>query len=292
MEFRYMKYFAAVAEAKHFTRAAEQLGIAQPPLSQQIKKLEEELGVNLFKRLSRGVELTPAGELFYQDATSILQQVERAKDRVRQRARGEHLELRLGFAASTASSSVVLEKVRQLHETIPDLQLIAVEHPMPELARMIREKQLDIAFMRLPCYASEALRRKILFDDPFVAVIPAVHTLAEVEKIQLIQLNHENVLMFPREVGPALYDNIEAAFSAAGVNIARSYAAPQLRTAITMAQAGFGIAIVPLSLTEHLDHSVVVKTIQDMPFVSQVAIVSDAGHHHPLLNRCIACMWE
>ncbi|MEG7553677.1 LysR family transcriptional regulator, partial [Vibrio cholerae] len=234
----------------------------------------------------------PAGELFYQDATSILQQVERAKDRVRQRARGEHLELRLGFAASTASSSVVLEKVRQLHETIPDLQLIAVEHPMPELARMIQEKQLDIAFMRLPCYASEALRRKILFDDPFVAVIPAVHTLAEVEKIQLIQLNHENVLMFPREVGPALYDNIEAAFSAAGVNIARSYAAPQLRTAITMAQAGFGIAIVPLSLTEHLDHSVVVKTIQDMPFVSQVAIVSDAGHHHPLLNRCIACMGE
>ncbi len=105
-----MKYFAAVAEAKHFTRAAEQLGIAQPPLSQQIKKLEEELGVNLFKRLSRGVELTPAGELFYQDTTSILQQVERAKDRVRQRARGEHLELRLGFAASTASSSVVLEK--------------------------------------------------------------------------------------------------------------------------------------------------------------------------------------
>lgn len=287
-----MKYFAAVAEAKHFTRAAEQLGIAQPPLSQQIKKLEEELGVNLFKRLSRGVELTPAGELFYQDATSILQQVERAKDRVRQRARGEHLELRLGFAASTASSSVVLEKVRQLHETIPDLQLIAVEHPMPELARMIQEKQLDIAFMRLPCYASEALRRKILFNDPFVAVIPAVHTLAEVEKIQLIQLNHENVLMFPREVGPALYDNIEAAFSAAGVNIARSYAAPQLRTAITMAQAGFGIAIVPLSLTDHLDHSVVVKTIQDMPFVSQVAIVSDAGHHHPLLNRCIACMGE
>lgn len=96
---------------------------------------------------------------------------------------------------------MVLEKVRQLHETIPDLQLIAVEHPMPELARMIQEKQLDIAFMRLPCYASEALRRKILFDDPFVAVIPAVHTLAEVEKIQLIQLNHENVLMFPREVG-------------------------------------------------------------------------------------------
>ncbi|HFE1398199.1 TPA: LysR substrate-binding domain-containing protein, partial [Vibrio cholerae] len=73
---------------------------------------------------------------------------------------------------------------------------------------------------------------------------------------------------------------------------ARSYAAPQLRTAITMAQAGFGIAIVPLSLTDHLDHSVVVKTIQDMPFVSQVAIVSDAGHHHPLLNRCIACMGE
>ncbi|MDG2932655.1 LysR family transcriptional regulator, partial [Vibrio parahaemolyticus] len=79
MEFRYLKYFVSVAETRHFTRAAEQLGIAQPPLSQQIKKLEHELGVDLFKRLSRGVELTRAGQVFYTDAVNILADVERAK---------------------------------------------------------------------------------------------------------------------------------------------------------------------------------------------------------------------
>ncbi|MCG9684746.1 LysR family transcriptional regulator [Vibrio sp. Isolate23] len=290
MEFRYMKYFVAVAKAKHFTRAAEQLGIAQPPLSQQIKKLEEELGVTLFKRLSRGVELTAAGEEFYHDAQHILQEVECCQRKLEQIARGEKQELRIGLASSTASSSEVLENIRRLHEQYPTLNLVAVEHSMPELVTLLKQRCLEFAFMRLPCYACESLNRQVLFDDPLVAVTPVSYRLVAHSTLDLTQLNNENVLMFPRDAGPALYDRIEAALHNAGVHIARPYAAPQLRTAITMAQAGFGIAIVPLSLTEHLDQSVVIQQINDMPFVSQVALVWDSHHHHPLINTSIRCM--
>ncbi|MEH0093271.1 LysR family transcriptional regulator [Vibrio metschnikovii] len=290
MEFRYMKYFVAVAKAKHFTRAAEQLGIAQPPLSQQIKKLEDELGVTLFKRLPRGVELTTAGEVFYHDAQHILEEVERCQRKLEQIARGEKQELRIGFASSTASSRSVLENIRQLHEQYPTLHLIAVEHSMPELVTLLKQQRLELAFLRLPCYASESLNQQILFDDPFVAVMPINHRLAAHSTLYLAQLHNENVLMFPRDTGPALYDRIEAALHHAGVHIAQPYAAPQLRTAITMAQAGFGIAIVPLSLTEHLDQSVVIRHLNDMPFVSQVALVWNSRHHHPLINTSIQCM--
>ncbi|MDA0120483.1 LysR family transcriptional regulator [Vibrio sp. T11.5] len=290
MEFRYMKYFVAVAKAKHFTRAAEQLGIAQPPLSQQIKKLEEELGVALFRRLSRGVELTAAGEEFYHDAQHILQEVECCQRKLEQIARGEKQELRIGFASSTASSSEVLDNIRWLHEQHPTLNLVAVEHSMPELVTWLKQRRLEFAFMRLPCYACESLNHKILFDDPFVAVTPTNYRLAAHARLDLAQLHNENVLMFPRDTGPALYDRLEAALHDAGVHIARPYAAPQLRTAITMAQAGFGIAIVPLSLTEHLDQSVVIQQINDMPFVSQVALVWDSRHHHPLIHTSIRCL--
>ena len=174
MEFRYLKYFVAVAETRHFTRAAEQLGIAQPPLSQQIKKLEHELGVDLFKRLSRGVELTHAGQVFYTDAVNILADVERAKAKARQIASGENTQVKIGFATSTSTCIKVLERIGRIQESGVHLQ--AAELSMPELAAQLKSKQLDLAIMRLPCYASEPFERKVLFNDPFVAAPPAGFT--------------------------------------------------------------------------------------------------------------------
>jgi Transcriptional regulator len=121
MELRYLRYFVTVAECQHFTRAAEKLGIAQPPLSQQIKKLEQEVGVPLFERLSRGVALTPAGQVLYDDAVKILAQLDHAVQRVKQVARGERNQLRLGFASSTVVSQAVLELVRRLQQSHPDI---------------------------------------------------------------------------------------------------------------------------------------------------------------------------
>ncbi|MDW6003476.1 LysR family transcriptional regulator [Vibrio mangrovi] len=286
MEFRYLKYFVAVAQTRHFTRAAEQLGIAQPPLSQQIKKLEYELGVDLFKRLSRGVELTLAGEVFYADAVNILADVERAKAKIRQIARGEHTEVRIGFATSTSTCIQVLEKMGRLqHENI---NLKTAELPMSELAAQLTSKQLDIAIMRLPCYASESFERRLLLDDPFVAVIPADHALAQFDCIRMKQLREQKILLFPRETGPALFDGMHTLFADAGIRLEPHLAAPQLRTTIAMAQAGLGIAIVPYSLAEHLDNSVVVAKIEDIKLTSRIVVAWEASNLNKQVLKVVA----
>ncbi|KUI99864.1 LysR family transcriptional regulator [Vibrio sp. MEBiC08052] len=276
MEFRYLKYFVAVARTRHFTRAAEQLGIAQPPLSQQIKKLEHELGVDLFKRLSRGVELTQAGEVFYADAVNILADAERAKAKVRQIARGENTEIKVGFATSTSTSTRVLAKMSRLQSE--GINLKTAELPMSDLAVQLRTKQLDIAIMRLPCYASESFERRLLFDDPFVAVIPNSHALAQFKRIRMKQLREQKILLFPRETGPALFDCMNTLFADAGIQLEPHFAAPQLRTTIAMAQAGLGIAIVPYSLAEHLDNSAVVASIEDIKLTSRIVVAWEASN--------------
>ncbi|NAX22455.1 LysR family transcriptional regulator [Vibrio sp. V39_P1S14PM300] len=286
MEFRYLKYFVAVAQTRHFTRAAEQLGIAQPPLSQQIKKLEHELGVDLFKRLSRGVELTRAGEVFYTDAVNILADAERAKAKVRQIARGENTEVKVGFATSTSTCIPVLERMGRIQGDGINLQ--AAELPMPELASQLKNKQLDLAIMRLPCYASEPFERKRLFDDPFVAVIPAGHPLAQFKRIQMTQLREQKILLFPRETGPALFDGMNTLLADAGIRLERQFAAPQLRTTIAMAQAGLGIAIVPRSLAEHLDNSAAVAEIEDMLMTSRIVVAWEGSNLNKQALKVVA----
>lgn len=289
MEFRYLKYFVAVAETRHFTRAAEQLGIAQPPLSQQIKKLEHELGLDLFKRLSRGVELTHAGQVFYTDAVNILADVERAKAKARQIARGENTQVKIGFATSTSTCIKVLERVGGRIQENGGVHLQTAELSMPELATQLKSKQLDLAIMRLPCYASEPFERKVLFNDPFVAVIPAGgNELAKYPCIQMKQLRGHKILLFPRETGPALFDGMSTLFADAGVRLEPQFAAPQLRTTIAMAQAGLGIAIVPRSLAEHLDDSATVAEIDDIPpLTSRVVVAWEASNLNKLALKVV-----
>ncbi|WP_342608360.1 LysR family transcriptional regulator [Vibrio tritonius] len=288
MELRYLKYFVMVAQTQHFTRAAEQLGIAQPPLSQQIKKLEQEIGVPLFDRSSRKVELTKVGETLYVDALNILKSVEQAKARAQQMARGENIEVRIGFATSTAICKEVLAIMRHLRETFPKVNFIGVELPMHKLVEQLKEKQLDLAFKRLPCYACEQLERIMLFEEPFIAVIPSNTPLASQPTLTFSQLRSERILQFPRETGPALYDEMTSIFSDKGIVCDPLYSAPQLRSAVAMAQAGFGIAIVPRSLAEHLDNSTTVASIQDMPLISQVVVAWEPNNLNHQVRQIIA----
>ncbi|MBF9001013.1 LysR family transcriptional regulator [Vibrio nitrifigilis] len=287
MELRYLKYFVTVAQTHHFTRAAEQLGIAQPPLSQQIKKLEQEIGAPLFDRSSRKVELTKVGETFYVDALNILNNVEQAKAKAKQMARGENTEVRIGFATSTAICNQVLSVMRQLREYFPEVNFVGVELPMHKLVEQLKEKQLDIAFKRLPCYACEQLEKRVLFEEPFIAVIPSTNPLAQRKHISLDELSTERLLLFPRETGPALYDEMTSLFTHRGIAINSQYAAPQLRSAVAMSQAGFGIAIVPRSLAEHLDDSARCTEIDDMPLVSQVVMAWEPSNFNHQVRKII-----
>ena len=149
MELRYLRYFVAVARERHFTRAAKALGISQPPLSQQIKRLEEEVGTPLFRRLTRGVELTEAGEAFYEDACKILALSDAALEKARGIARGLNGSLSIGITSSDAFHPKIFALIRQFQVQNMAVQVHQVEANMSSLTTMLAEGELDIAFVRL-----------------------------------------------------------------------------------------------------------------------------------------------
>lgn len=160
MELRYLRYFVAVARERHFTRAAKALGISQPPLSQQIKRLEEEVGTPLFRRLTRGVELTEAGEAFYEDACKILALSDAALEKARGIARGLNGSLSIGITSSDAFHPKIFALIRQFQVQNMAVQVHQVEANMSSLTTMLAEGELDIAFVRLPCESSKVFELK------------------------------------------------------------------------------------------------------------------------------------
>ena len=166
MELRHLRYFVAVAEELHFTRAAERLGIQQPPLSLQIRQLEQEIGTPLFYRLTRGVELTEAGALLLEDAHRILDQVERTKARVQSRARGETGRIQVGFAGATYVQPLVLDIIRSYRESYPDVALLPEQSNTPNLIDGLRNGTIDVAFVRPPISDSEGIAVQSLVDEP------------------------------------------------------------------------------------------------------------------------------
>ncbi|VFS37839.1 LysR family transcriptional regulator [Enterobacter cancerogenus] len=185
MELRYLRYFVAVARERHFTKAANALGISQPPLSQQIKRLEEEVGTPLFRRLTRGVELTEAGEAFYEDACKILAMSDAALEKARGIARGLNGSLSIGITSSDAFHPKIFTLIRQYQVQNPAVTVHQVEANMASLMAMLAEGELDIAFVRLPCDSSKAFDLKILDREPMVVALHRAHPLADRDALAL-----------------------------------------------------------------------------------------------------------
>ncbi|GKW25334.1 LysR family transcriptional regulator [Pectobacterium polonicum] len=248
MELRYLRYFVAVAQAKHFTRAAENLGMSQPPLSQQIKKFEQEIGTPLFKRLTRGVEMTEAGQALYEDAYRILQLTDSAIARTRSIARGETGSLKVGFSPSAMFHPTVLSLLHRYCQQHPHVQPLPKEENPATLIASLQERHIDIAFLRLPCDLSDEINGEILAEEPMKLVLPAGHTLSHKAQVSLSELRQEPLIIFPREVCPGLHDMIIRTCYLSGYGPKPSPFAPQLTATIGMVAAGFGITLVPESL--------------------------------------------
>jgi DNA-binding transcriptional LysR family regulator len=254
MELRHLRYFVAVAEERHFTRAAERLGIAQPPLSQQIKQLEEELGGQLLRRLSRGVELTKAGEAFLEEAKAILAATEHARTTVERVARGLQGNLRVGFTGSASFNIFVPYALRLFKEKYPDVSLTLTESTTPRLNDAVAQGQLDVAFVRPPFQEDGTLGVAPLFEEDMLIALPIAHPLARNFRLPLEALAEETFILYPRSIGPGLYDRIIAACQAAGFSPKTGQEAPQLSSTVNLVAAGLGIAIVPASMTHvHAD---------------------------------------
>lgn len=253
IELRHLRYAVAVAEERHITRAAERLGLQQPPLSQQIRSLEDQLGVALFRRLPRGVEPTAAGEVFVERARLVLRDFELAVELARQTGRGETGQLAIGFTGSAAFHPLVSGVIRELRDAAPELRLTLHEANSDAQLDALRVGQLDAAFVRAPPAIDDALlTARHLLDDEMLVVLPERHPLlgdyAETELLALSALSAATFVLYHRPGAPGLYDGIIAACRRAGFSPKIGQEASQMVSTLSLVSAGLGISIVPSSM--------------------------------------------
>jgi len=248
MELRHLRYFVATAEAQHFTRAAERLGMAQPPLSQQIRQLEQEVGTPLFDRTGRGVALNDAGRAFLACTQDILQRAEAAVLTAQRAARGEVGELTLGFTESASFSGVVTELIRQYRQQYPDVEMTLSQGDSETLVAQLRSGAIDAAFVRPPFALDGGLAFTQLAQEPLMVALPLGHALARRKRLAPADLARERFILYSRKSGYGLSADIMAACRQHGLNPLIGQRAPQLSSAVNLVAAGMGVAIVPASL--------------------------------------------
>lgn len=256
MELRHLRYFIAVAEERHITRAAERLGMQQPPLSQQIKAIERELDVQLFRRKARGVELTDAGSSFLNDARATLAHLDRAVESTRRTARGEQGRICVGVTSTSSFHPLVARSVRAFSEACPKVSLTLEESLSNELLEGLRNERMDVAFIRTSPADIEGIAIQPLFNEPMVVALPGNHPLARGAKATAIDVNRlagETFILYGPP-GTGMYDTIIAACHAAGFNPsvgnlgASTQQGPRIGSTLSLVAAGLGITFVPSSL--------------------------------------------
>ena len=250
LELRALRYFVAVAEARHITRAARQLGMAQPPLSQQIKALEQHLGTALFRRLPRGVELTPAGEALLDDARALIQQAEQAEVRVRRIARGELGRLRLGMINSAPFHPLIPGVIREFRRRYPTVALSLDEGTTPLLAAAVLARRMDAAFIRPLLAPEEGLVETPLMSEDLVIALPSGHPLSRRRRLPLMALSLEPFVLFPRAVGAGLHEEILRACHRVGFLPRVVQETSQVTSIVNLVAAGMGVSIVPASMQQ------------------------------------------
>lgn len=250
MELRHLRYFVAVAAEGNVTRAAESLGIGQPPLSQQIKSLERELGVQLFRRTAHGVNLTDAGNAFLIEAKLVLADAERAIYAARRADRGETGRLRLGFTGSAAFNPVVPTTIHRFQRAYPEVELTLEEANTPVLLHGLLDGQLDAVFLRPGGEQPEGIGLHRFPDEPMKIVLPSSHPLAAEKRLPLTALKNENFVLVPGPAGIALYDEIVRACGKVGFSPKLTQSAPQIASVVSLVAAGLGVSIVPAAITQ------------------------------------------
>jgi DNA-binding transcriptional LysR family regulator len=250
MELRHLRYFRTVYEERHMTRAADRLGIQQPPLSQQIRALEQELGVELFRRTPKGMDPTVPAHALYDRTRSLFLQVEEAVEAVRSIARGEQGRLAIGVSCSAAFSPTIPRLIRSFRSILPGVTVSLAEDSAEELIQGLRLGNEDVVFT---CSVPENLTGisvVTLLEEPMFAALPSNHKLREKADagIDLSALEDERFILYRRPGGPGLYDAIVAACQRAGFSPRISDEALRLPSTLNFVAAGLGVSIVPDSL--------------------------------------------
>jgi len=217
MELRHLRYFIAVAEEEHITRAADRLGMQQPPLSQQIKAIERELNVQLFFRRARGVQLTDAGRAFLEEVRATLRHLDRAFETTRRASRGEQGRICVGVTSTTPFHPLVPRAIRAFREACPMVSLTLEECLSNESVDRLRNEQMDVAFIRATSGDQHGLTVNALLEEPMVVALPTTHALVKGKPqagISLERLSRETFILYGPP-GTGMYDSTIAACQAA-----------------------------------------------------------------------------
>ena len=255
MDLRHLRYFITVAEEGHITRAAERLGIQQPPLSQMIKAIERELDAHLFERKPRGVELTDAGRAFLENARAVLAQLDRTFETTRRTARGEQGQITVGYSSSTAFHPLVPRVIREFRAAFPLVSVTLTEDFPDDLIERMRNDQLDVVFIGTSVANPEEVVVDLLLTEAMVVALPSGHPLArrvsgDEVVLPLRALANETFILFGRSQGAmTLQSNaVVAACQAAGFNPRIGLIAPHISSRLNFVAAGLGVAVVADSL--------------------------------------------
>lgn len=291
MELRHLRYFLAVAEELHFGRAAERLHMAQPPLSQQIRALEDELGVPLFARTSRSVRLTPAGEAYLGEARAVLARVDEAGRLARRIHLGEAGELAVGYM-NPVMDAVLCRALAAFRMARPGVSVRLRELPTTQQLAELRAGRLDVAFIRLlqredaaqgqsgqgqPGQDLRALTTRIVASEPYVLALPEGHRLADLDLVPLREVGAEPLILFPRQGMPGLHDAMLAALRATGAQPRISQEVAGKHASLALVAAGFGVCLVPASARDWQRRGVVLRPVSPGLPVVQMAAAWQAG---------------
>jgi len=256
VELRHLRYFLVVAEEGQFTRAASRLAMQQPPLSQQIRMLEEEVGFELFERLPRGVVLTPAGAAFAEDAQGLLAGLQQAVSKAKRIAVGEVGFLSIGLTSSAGFHPLTTEVIRAFRQAHPEVSVDLAELNAAEVIEKLASGQIHVAFLRKPVDMPDSLSFDLLFDEPMVVVLPTGHALLSGRgqkrpEISLRALAGEDFILVRRPGAPGMYADILAACRQAGFAPRIAREVPRMVSAINLVAAGMGLTLVPASMQRY-----------------------------------------
>ena len=288
MELRHIRYFLAVAQERHFTKAASKIGIGQPPLSQQIKDLEGEVGAALFHRLAHGAELTEAGKAFLAGVKEMPLIAQRATMAARRAARGELGSLRVGFTATATFNVVVPSAIRTFRHAYPETYLTLEEANTTRLVTGLREGTLDVVFLRPGTPGTEELQLRRLSDESMVVALPERHPAAALEEIDLAMLKDDPFLLFPRETAPTIYDTVVDACRKAGFEPVISQFAPHFATIVNLVAAELGVSIVPASMMQVRVAGLAYRQIAGQAPTTGLALAYRRGETSPVVRNFIA----
>ena len=282
MELRNIQYFIAIAEEQSFSKAALRLGISQPPLSMQIKKLEREIGVELFYRYSHGVALTPAGETFLKMVLPVQNQLKNAVKLTQSTANGELGELRHGFTGTSILNSLIPTAIQALPFNIasgPNLEansLILIES--------LLNNELDIAIVRPPAQYPKAITIRNLIDEKLIAALPIQYP-TEDEVVDLAEFKHESFIVSPPEVSAGLYAAILNSCQQHGFTPKIGQQAPQIVSILSLVAANLGISLVPESTQQLKIEGIKYKYLKNKTATIGLGIAFKADlHSQPAIN--------